>query len=193
MPSRKFVRNSGVIVLIGVAALSLPLLRRPAPVAGELRRADLTLTDGKLFPTGGGEPFTGIMFEQTSTGQRLSAIPVREGVIEGVAYGWHENGQKEVEETFAAGVSNGIRTRWYPDGKKKSEATIVKGELQGAYTEWHENGQVAIRMNLDHGKPDGLCEAWNPDGSRKSSVMQDHGKIVKQEFFPAKKEEVAAK
>lgn len=184
------------MVLAGIPALvavAIWLWPRPAATPHELRRSDLTLTDGKLYPNESDQPFTGTMFNQTHTGQRLSEIPVQSGIINGLARGWHDNGQLEVEEFFVDGKSDGVRKRWYANGKKRSEATIVKGELHGPYTEWHDNGQLSIRMTMDHGQPNGICEAWYREGGEKSRVEQEHGKIVKQEFFPNKASEVAEK
>lgn len=139
--------------------------------------------DGKLCPKAGGGPFTGIMYEQTSDKRLISEVPLKEGVVHGMARGWHDNGQLEVEEPFENGFSHGLRTRWHPNGKKRSEATIVHGELHGAFTEWHENGQIAVRMELVHGKGEGACEAWHPDGRPKSKVTLKNGIPVHTEYF----------
>ncbi len=193
MLNKKYLRRSLVAVALAcVIGAGIWHWSRPTVVMpGELRRSDLTLTDGKLILSGTDRPYTGVMFNQAQGGQRLSEIPVQAGIINGLARGWHDNGQLEVEETFVDGKSDGVRKRWYANGKLKSETTIVKGELHGAYTEWHENGQMSIRMSMDHGQPNGTCEAWYPEGGPKSRVEQDHGKIVKQEFFPNKASEVA--
>lgn len=195
MLNKKQLRRS--LAAVGIAcALGAAIWHwsRPAAVIGmpgELRRSELTLTDGRLFLNGTDQPYTGVIFSQASGGQRLSEIPVRTGIIHGLARGWHDNGQPEVEETFVAGQSHGVRKRWYPNGKLKSETTIVMGELHGTYSEWHENGQRSIRMRMDHGQPHGVCEAWYPEGGQKSRVEQNHGRIVKQEFFPHQAPEVA--
>lgn len=193
MLNKKYVRRSLAVVGIACAmgAAIWHWSRPAAAMPGELRRSELTLTDGKLRLNGTNQPYTGVMFNQASGGQRLSEIPVKGGIINGLARGWHDNGQLEVEETFVAGQSHGVRKRWYPNGKLKSEATIVKGELHGPFTEWHENGQRSISMIMDHGQPHGICEAWYPEGGQKSRVEQNHGKIVKQEFFPRQAPEVA--
>ena len=158
----------------------------PAPVPAELPRAGLTLRDGRMCPLAGGGPYTGIMFERSAQGKRLTEVPLKEGLIQGVARGWYDSGQLEVEETYLNGVSQGVRRRWHQNGQLKSEATIVAGKLHGPYTEWHDNGKKAAHLTLVEGKPEGLSEAWHPDGSPKAVVVMKEGKPVKQEFFPIK-------
>ncbi len=158
----------------------------PPPAPSELPRAGLALREGRMCPVSGGGPFTGIMFERSAQGKRLTEVPLKEGLIQGVARGWYDSGQLEVEENYDKGVSQGVRRRWHENGRLKSEATIVAGELHGPYVEWHDNGKLAARLTLVHGKPDGLSEAWHPDGSPKATVVMKEGKPVKQEFYPTK-------
>ncbi|MFZ4764993.1 MAG: toxin-antitoxin system YwqK family antitoxin [Roseimicrobium sp.] len=143
-----------------------------------LARDEVHLVDNRLCPKAGGGPFTGVMFERAVGGRILTEVPVLDGQVHGVARGWHDNGQLEVEESFVHGVSNGIRTRWFPNGQKRNTATIVNGQLDGPYQEWHENGQLALRMTLVAGKGQGPCEAWHADGRMKSRVELKDGEPV---------------
>ncbi len=174
--------------VLAVAAASLFWTHRAAPVPAELPRSALVLKDGHLCLKDGGAPFTGIAFERSSTGQRLTELPLVDGVVDGVARGWYDSGQQEVEESFYHGTSHGTRTRWHPNGARKSTASIIGGLLNGPYEEWHDNGQSALRMTLVEGRGQGLCEAWNADGSAKSRVILENGVPVKQEFFASQKE-----
>lgn len=182
---------SGLALVCLLAGVAIWWWSRTAPVPGELPRAALELRDGRMYPRDGGGPFTGIMFERASTGQRLTEVPLQDGIINGLARGWYDAGQLEVEEHFENGVSEGVRKRWHANGKLKNEAAIVKGELHGPYTEWHDNGQLAARLTMVHGRGEGLSEAWHPDGSKKAVVTLEAGKPVKQEFFPKQTGEVA--
>mgnify|MGYP003670288040 CR=1 FL=1 len=189
MPSRTLILRVGLACLVLVAGaiglwMAAPETRAPALIeTPRIARLLLELRDGQLCPKDGGGPFTGIMFEQTPEGQVISEIPLKEGIVHGIARGWHDNGQMEVEEPFEDGVSNGLRTRWHPNGQKRSEATIVNGVLQGPFSEWHDNGQVAVRMEMVDGKGEGVVEAWNPDGSMKSRVTLAAGEPVETAFF----------
>ena len=151
-----------------------------------LARALLELRVNKLCPKAGGGPFTGLMFEQTTTGDLIAEVPVQDGIIHGIARGWHESGQLEVQEPFVDGLSHGLRTRWHPNGRKRSTATIRAGVLHGPFTEWHDNGQIAVQMEMVDGRGEGLVESWNPDGSLKSRVTLQAGVPVATDFYTIK-------
>lgn len=182
----------GAVLACALAAAAIWWWSHPAPVPGELPRTALELRDGRMCLRDGGDPFTGIMFERASTGQRLTEVPLQAGIVHGRARGWYDAGQLEVEEHFDNGLSDGVRKRWHANGKLKSEATIVKGELHGPYTGWHDNGQLAARLTMVHGLGEGLSEAWHPDGSKKALVTLNAGKPVKQEFFAKENGVIAA-
>lgn len=176
---------TAAMLVIGLAVGAYFWLRPEAPVPGELPRAALVLTDGRLCLKDSGLPFTGTVFEQTGSGQRLSELTVREGILHGMSKGWYDSGAQEVEEQFVDGKSNGVRKRWHANGKLKNEATIVNGELHGPYTEWHDDGSMAARMNMVHGKGEGLCEAWHRGGAPKAKVILAAGEPVTKEYFDA--------
>jgi antitoxin component YwqK of YwqJK toxin-antitoxin module len=189
-----------LLIIAGTAALAVlgfclfrPPVNHPSVVPGELPRASLVLTDGRMCLKEGGAPYTGKAFEQTTTGQRLTELPLVEGKIQGVVRGWYDSGQLEVEETFENSVSNGLRKRWHENGQKKNEAMVVNGELHGPYTEWHDDGTIAVRMTMQHGKGDGLCETYHRGGAVKARVTLADGKPVTQEFFPNPATDVADK
>ena len=58
-----------------------------------------------------------------------------------IYFGWHENGQKDSEQTFKDGKKHGLVTYWYDNGQKWKELTYKDGELDGLVTVWYENGQ----------------------------------------------------
>lgn len=189
MPSNATFRRAGLGLLVVAAAgvglwMAAPKSRTPVPSElPRIARSLLELRSGKLCPKSGGGPFTGLMYEQTTEGTLISEIPLEEGIVHGLARGWHDNGRLEVEEPFENGVSNGLRTRWHPNGNKRSQASIVNGVLHGPFTEWHDNGQVAVRMEMVDGQGEGLVEAWNPDGTLKSRITLANGEPVQSDFF----------
>lgn len=166
---------------------------RPVAVPTELPRASLELKDGRMVTRKEGVPFTGIMFEQTTKGQRLTEVPLKDGIIQGLVRGWYDSGQLEVEEHFENGISQGMRKRWHENGKLRNEVMIVDGKLEGSYKEWYDNGVQAVVMTMVKGQGQGLCEAWHPDGNLKSRITLEKGDPVKKEYFPSKAEEVVGK
>ena len=166
--------------------------RAPEVFPAEIPAGLLVRREGRMYPRAGGGPFTGKMFERSSTGQRLSEVPLQEGIVHGLARGWYDSGALETEEHFDQGHSEGIRRRWHENGKLKSEATVVKGQLQGTYQEWFDSGIKAVATKLVDGKPHGLCETWHPDGTIKSRVQLELGNPTATQFFTAGTKEVAA-
>jgi len=177
-------RIAGALLIAAVAAAVLLWPRGNSPNGGERTRADLDLRDGILYLHGSDAPFTGTLVEDYGKDSRKLAISIRNGRADGLSRGWHENGQMEVEETFAGGISNGVRTRWHVNGVKKSEASIVDGKITGRYVGWHDNGQKAAEVPMVDGMPHGLAEAWHPSGKLKSRVQLHHGVPGEKEFFP---------
>ena len=175
----------------GLGALAL-LNRGPVVPPTELPAASLVLREGRMYPRAGGGPFTGNMFERSSTGQRLSEVPLKEGIVHGLARGWFDSGTLETEEPFNQGLSQGVRKRWHENGKLKSEATVVKGQLQGNYQEWFDSGIKAVATTLVDGKAHGLCETWHPDGTIKSRVQLELGSPITKQFFTAGTQEGTA-
>jgi len=88
----------------------------------------------------------------------------------GLATGWHENGQKMYEGTLKDGKPDGKFTNWYDNGKKKSEVTFKDGELDGLMTEWNENGQKEIEGTFKDGN---LITHPSPSYSSSSIVGYD--------------------
>jgi MORN repeat variant len=186
--SRRFAASLLLAAGLGAGLWWWQAHRGHTTVASELPRASLVLRDGCLQPVDGGGPFTGLMFEQTTKGQRLTAVPVVKGIVHGMARGWYDSGKLEMEEPFENGLSHGLRTRWHENGQKKSEAHIQRGQLHGHYSEWHPNGQLALTMTMECGQSQGLCQSWNEDGTPKSKVTLKDGQPIAQEYFNEPKE-----
>lgn len=177
---------AGVVGSLAVAACILFAPRGADPASAaprELPRSELELRDGVLYAQGESLPFDGVLLEHFPGGTRRVAIEIRHGVAHGLSRGWHENGQREVEEHFVDGISHGSRTRWYPNGEKKSACEIVDGRIEGTFTRWHDNGQVAAVVTMANGVAQGVSEAWYPSGARKSRVVLEAGEVVSREFF----------
>jgi antitoxin component YwqK of YwqJK toxin-antitoxin module len=151
--ANKITASLLLAVAIGIGVF---LASRPeAPTETEtvrVPRSSVELKDEGLCLKTGGGPFTGVMFDQ-SEGKLLAEIPVKNGLVHGVARGWHDNGQLEVEEPFEDGYSHGLRTRWHPNGQKRSEANIKQGKLEGLFTEWNPDGSLKSSLTLHNGQP----------------------------------------
>ena len=58
---------------------------------------------------------------------------------EGLFTAWHDNGQKEIEQTWKDGKREGLQTIWHDNGQKASERTYKDGEPVSE-TRWDKEG-----------------------------------------------------
>lgn len=188
MSTRKLVAVASLAVVAAAVLgwLILPSDRgapQPPPPVVERTRDQLELRDGRLFETGAGEPFAGLLVGSYPSGQRKIAIEIHDGKPHGRSRGWHDNGQLEVDEQFVDGVADGPRTRWYENGQMRSSAQIEGGVITGTFTRWHDNGHKAAEATMVDGKPDGVSRGWHPSGAPKSMVELRGGQIVSREYW----------
>ena len=65
----------------------------------------------------------------------------KEGKQDGLGVTWHENGQKDIEQTHKDGEPEGPSSAWYENGQKAWELTYKDGKkLSG--TAWDREGNV---------------------------------------------------
>jgi antitoxin component YwqK of YwqJK toxin-antitoxin module len=175
-----------IAVFLGVIVVAVALLltlRRSTPVENipEVARTNLHQLNGKLVLVSNNLPFTGKMVEHYASGLVRSSCIVSNGLLSGLARGWHTNGQLEVEENFTNGVSHGLRIKWHENGLKAAETMIVAGKVHGKFRRWNEQGQLVEEMELKDGTPDGLCMSWYASGCLKSKATLKAGAIISQE------------
>ncbi len=66
--------------------------------------------------------------------------PYKDGKLDGLLTGWHENGQKWIEGTYKDGKEDGLFTSWRDNGRKANEVTFKDGEqVSGKY--WNSKGE----------------------------------------------------
>ena len=63
-------------------------------------------------------------------GQKL-VVNYKDGVQEGVATGWYENGQEEFEGSWKGGKGEGPVTDWYDNGQMKSKGDWKDDKKEG--------------------------------------------------------------
>ena len=91
----------------------------------------------------------------------------KDGKLDGLTTGWHENGQKELEATYKDGKPDGLSTYWHENGQKSLEGTYKDGERDGLVTQWYENGQKSSEITYKDGRKISV-KGWNEDGSVKN-------------------------
>lgn len=176
-PPSQWRRVGVALVVVVLAALGWSGWAARTPPETALR-TDLVLRDGVLSRPKATVPFTGLLVENWSSTQRRVEVTIVAGRAHGLSRGWHENGQREVEEHFDHGVSHGTRTRWLPDGAKKSQVEIRDGQLSGVFREWHTNGRLSRETPLREGVAHGEAKSWDAQGKLLGTAKIENGKLV---------------
>lgn len=81
----------------------------------------LETRDGLIYATGEDLPFTGINEDFHPNGKLWFRITIKDGVPDGKAEFWYENGNKKSEMFFADGVIVGLQRKWSEDGELVAE------------------------------------------------------------------------
>lgn len=164
-PDRNSVRVPAFIAVAAVLLVGFFIrFQRSDAVPEVLPMKSLVRHGDRLFRIDATQPFTGRMEDHYPDGSLRARVTLREGVLDGLAEGWHTNGVLQVVEFFRAGIAHGPRTNWYASGARMSEANVVDGKMDGLFRRWHENGQLSEEFHLQAGEPAGEARAWYPSG-----------------------------
>jgi hypothetical protein len=81
----------------------------------EVDESELGYADMKY--TRGGQPFSGRAVKHYDDGSMAQRFSLVDGLYDGVAEEWYENGNKKVETHYKTGKRHGDNTYWYEDGR----------------------------------------------------------------------------
>ena len=171
-----------VAAVFGAGMLWVRVARRAAdPLTAAARETplhDLVQHDGRWYPPGQTNPFTGLMVDRDPNGALLSRCQVSNGLLNGVSECWYTNGQIQAREYFKDGVSNGQRQKWHENGRLLSQAQIAQGKVTGTFRSWHDNGQLSEQIEMKLGKADGIAWAYYPSGFIKAETTVRDGQVL---------------
>jgi antitoxin component YwqK of YwqJK toxin-antitoxin module len=75
----------------------------------------------------------------------------KNGLENGTARGWHENGRKSYERQFMNGNQDGKQVVWYENGQINEISNYKNGLRVGWQRTYFENGEVLFEVNLVNG------------------------------------------
>lgn len=177
----------GVVFLVALGTLYIfrdsvfRVGKSPVEVSASLE--SLELKDGRLFPPGSDQAFSGILLDAFPDGSTRARSEVRDGQLHGLSEGWFPAGTLEIREYFEQGKSHGKRQRFNTEGNLISEVEIRNGELHGTFRRFHPNGKVAEIIEMNEGKPTGVSKAFYPNGAPRAEVTFKDHEMVKQIFW----------
>ena len=146
------------------------------------------------------KPFTGIMTcINPDDKQKVYQVTYKDGIENGIAISWYENGQKKSKVNYINKNKNGEATKWfengqrksiqdykddtkhgkkitwYENGVKKSEGNYLNGKKVGHWIWWYENTQKEEEVGYIDGNKDGQFISWYENGIKKQEGLYKNG------------------
>jgi len=97
------------------------------------------------------------------------------GALEGPTVVYDEDGNVTWHVEYKAGKVDGKITRFSDDGTKVSEYSYSEGIRNGEFVQYHTNGTVRLKGSYKENVWDGLREEWAEDGTKISEYNYSEG------------------
>ena len=159
--------------------------------------------DGLRYEISGDKPYTGTyQSKDEETDQLISEVSVKDGLLQGNAIRYHDNGNVHHEIPYTNSKQHGIaqyfdeegnlavsliyesglrhgESTWYmADGTVDATVTYVEGQLHGKWRQNHEDGSPREVGQFVEGKRDGEWVYYAADGKVERRVIYHNGKAV---------------
>lgn len=105
---------------------------------------DFDYRDGVVFAVGEDKPFTGTYLVNYPTGKPYMEIDYFNGLKDGDAIWWYENGYRHLQEKYVDGIRDGHSTKWYDNGQELLTIYWNDGRANSA-RQWDLNGNEVIK------------------------------------------------
>ncbi len=111
------------------------------------------------------------------TGQLKEVSVNINGVLNGLAEGWFNNGNKWYAENYINGKISGIQTIYYFNELRRS-ITVLKESLKNGEEKLYNNkGQLSSISNYVDDKLEGISKSFYPDGKLKNEYINKNGLV----------------
>ncbi len=95
-----------------------------------------------------GQDFTGIAYDNFTSGQLLAENSYVDGVLQGISREWYKSGQLHYEYYYQSGALDGLCKEWYESGQLKVECLYKYGIIISK-KEWSEDGKLIEEYQLN--------------------------------------------
>ncbi len=110
-------------------------------------------------------------------GQKESEKFYKDGKEEGTCIGWTNSGIKVLEYNYVNGLRDGIWQSWDKERKKFYECNYKKDEMDGLEIHWTYQGNKDFERNWKMGQLDGKSREWYDNKEKKSEYIYRDGEI----------------
>ena len=122
-------------------------------------------TDG-LYYDGKGKTFTGTCYEYYADSVIHAAIEVRDGLPDGFARIYFENGKPEEVRSFQKGMKHGKWEKWNRQEIKIAEAGYYEDLKDGKWYVWDDKGTLRYDMEYEKGRKTGTWLMFDEEGKK---------------------------
>ena len=160
------LKNAGLLFLL---VFFYSACRQPAPPDLKVNANDNNLYLQQDLWWYNGRLFSGYIQEVQSYQLVIFQIPVIEGMANGKAIGFYENGHKMLERSYANGKLEGEYREWWRNGKCRYSLFYKDNKFEGTQKAFFKNGHLREEANYLAGKPEGLQRVWDESGQLTSN------------------------
>jgi len=144
--------------------------------------------------------YSGVWIVKGGDGKVLSEVSYKEGKRQGLARGWHPNGELRFSAHYRDGHLEGVSAIWDDDGLltrltvdepdgthrwteffsngHRSEEQVSKDGKLLRRRMWHSTGAKANDYSCRNGKPHGKYTSWHPNGTVSGKGLYENGEPV---------------
>lgn len=110
-------------------------------------------------------------------GQKYCTSFYNQGIQNGLEFFYYEdnNNQKKLEQNWIDGILEGKATWFYQNGGKEAEVSYIKNKRVGQELHWHEGGQIASESTFENGIQTGELLTWFANGDKESKSIWNNG------------------
>ncbi len=100
------------------------------------------------------------------------------GMKQGIAYEYWENGKLQRESNFVDGKLNGLVTNYDSSGTKISVVNMVNDSLHGEAIAYYATGEIQAKGNHVHGKKNGIYTSFYKSGRTKLLAFMKNDSVI---------------
>ena len=101
-------------------------------------------------------------------GKLIENATYHRDTLEGVRILYFDNGNKQIQETYAMGVYHGPYQSYYQSGQLKLEGQYQDGTMEGAWTKYYESGQIMEVVEMHANQENGPFIEYYETGKLKA-------------------------
>jgi antitoxin component YwqK of YwqJK toxin-antitoxin module len=123
-----------------------------------------------------GSKFNGYIIEKSDT-VLIAKMPIVDGKVNGIVFGWFKNSKKKSEQHFLNGNREGPDKSWYENGNLAFENFFQNDKYEGVQKAFFPSGHRFQLLNYKNGYEEGKQKSWSDDGRVINNFTVKNGKL----------------